>query len=159
MAKSSLVQAWAAYKNEDYATARELFAKDGSNEALFNLGQMKRNGEGAQANPEAARQLFEQCGDDAYALTALGEMWQSGELGQPDFVKARELFSRAVELGDTAAMCMLGSAFAGGEGGEIDLAVPVKICRQGITSCREFAFNQQKEAEDELDACHEQAKD
>lgn len=35
----------------------------------------------------------------------------------------------------------------------------LKICRSGITSCREFAFNQQKEAEDELDACHEQAKD
>ena len=35
----------------------------------------------------------------------------------------------------------------------------LKVCRQGITGCREFAFNQQKEAEDELDVCHEKAKD
>lgn len=35
----------------------------------------------------------------------------------------------------------------------------LKICRQGIEGCKDFAFNQQKMAEDELDACHERAKD
>lgn len=35
----------------------------------------------------------------------------------------------------------------------------LKICRSGIQDCREYAFNLQKGAEEELDACHEKAKD
>ena len=35
----------------------------------------------------------------------------------------------------------------------------LKICRQGIEGCKDYAFNQQKQAEDELDVCHQQAKD
>lgn len=35
----------------------------------------------------------------------------------------------------------------------------LKICRSGIQGCREYAFDLQKGAEEELDACHEKAKD
>lgn len=35
----------------------------------------------------------------------------------------------------------------------------LKVCRQGISGCREYAFNLQKSAEEELDKCHEKAKD
>ena len=35
----------------------------------------------------------------------------------------------------------------------------LKVCRSGIQGCREYAFNLQKQAEIDLDQCHEKAKD
>ena len=35
----------------------------------------------------------------------------------------------------------------------------LKVCRSGIQGCREYAFNLQKQAEIDLDECHEKAKD
>lgn len=34
----------------------------------------------------------------------------------------------------------------------------LKICREGITGCRDFAYNLQKNAEDEVERCQEEAK-
>lgn len=122
---SALSFAWAAYKADDFVRARALFAEAG-NEGLFNLGQMTRNGEGGEVDSDKARELFEQCGDDAYSLCALGEMWQSGELGETEigdhFLKARHYFAKSVALGDAAAMCMLAAMHHGGQGGEVNHA-------------------------------------
>lgn len=41
----------------------------------------------------------------------------------------------------------------------VDVNSCLKICRSGIQGCREYAFNQQKKAEEDLDLCHQQAKD
>ena len=35
----------------------------------------------------------------------------------------------------------------------------LQVCRSGISGCRDFAFNMQKQAEIDLDKCHEAAQD
>ncbi|MBL0869913.1 MAG: sel1 repeat family protein [Phycisphaerales bacterium] len=74
-------------------------------EGMHALAWALRRGNGAPADPKAARSWFEKAMQAGHAPSAheLGEMVWLGEGAIPDPVSAENLFSRAVQLGDIDA--------------------------------------------------------
>lgn len=105
------------YTNQDFNNAFKEFeriAKTGDAQAMFNLGQMTRFGQGTKQDSKKALKLFKQAADKNYARAemVLFEIYTDGDLGvKVDSVQARKHLEKASKLGWTDATVELANQY------------------------------------------------
>lgn len=105
------------YIAQDFNSAYKEFeriAKTGDAQAIFNLGQMTRFGQGTKQDSKQALKLFKQAADKNYARAemVLFEIYMDGDLGvKADSVQARKHLEKASKLGWTDATVELANQY------------------------------------------------
>lgn len=105
------------YTAQDFNNAFKEFeriAKTGDAQAMFNLGQMTRFGQGTKQDSKKALKLFKQAADKNYARAemVLFEIYTDGDLGvKADSVQARKHLEKASKLGWTDATVELANQY------------------------------------------------
>jgi serine/threonine-protein kinase len=138
---SAYDQGKAAYKSEQYAQARLLFAqacKDGVNDACNYLGYIYAQGLGGKPDVDAARKIYQKACEQGNLLscTSLGTLYQNDK----KYAEARNYFKQACD-GETFDACnYLGYLYAQGLGGPQDKQkareIYQKACDQkNLSSC------------------------
>ena len=95
----------------------------GSNNAMYRLGQMYRDGTGVARDHAKAARLFTAASDlgNTNAKNDLGVLYIQGRGVEPDLARAAELYAQAADLGSTTAMGNLGGMYLRGTGVEQDV--------------------------------------
>ena len=102
-------------------------AAQGLPEAQYGLGKMYLSGEGVPANPDKARELFEQAARQGHvgAIQALAAAYEKGGLGlAPDYEACRRWLEAGIDAGDPWSARRLARAYRRGE-----LGLPVDLDR------------------------------
>jgi TPR repeat protein len=125
-APANVDAAYAAYQNNDYATALRLvqpMAEAGDARAQSLLALMYYRGRGLPQDDRAAAGWFRRAAEagDTSAQFYLGGMYSEGRGVPQVYTEAARFYGMAAERGDGQAQYNLGLAYAHGEGVEQDL--------------------------------------
>jgi TPR repeat protein len=117
----------ALYDAGKYEDAYKVFhsIEDEDVAAAFNVGFMKRKGQGTQKDPKGAEERFERAAKvgDPKSMAELGEMLLQGEAGKPDPKAAARWLAFAAAAHHPIAEFELGELYESGRGVPKDLAV------------------------------------
>jgi uncharacterized protein (TIGR02145 family) len=116
-----------AFNKEDYAKAREWYAKAAekdNTDAIHYLGWMYQNGQGVTQDYAKAHEYYAKAAKAGYAasMNNLGYLYENGLSVTRDYAKAREWYVKAAEKGNATAMNNLGYIYKEGVGVTQDYA-------------------------------------
>jgi TPR repeat protein len=120
-------QGVALYDAGKYEEAYKVFhsIEDENAAAAFNVGFMKRKGQGTQKDPAGAQEMFERTAKvgDPKSQAELGEMLMNGEAGEPNPKAAAQWLTFAAAAHHPIAEFELGELYESGRGVPQDLAL------------------------------------
>lgn len=108
-------------------------AEEGHAESQFVLAQRYHEGDGVEADPEAAFRWYSESADQGFppAVMFVGYCYANGLGVDEDHTKAAEHYREAADAGFPFAMGLLAQAYVTGQGVPEDLREAVKWYRQG----------------------------
>ncbi|MDK1287754.1 tetratricopeptide repeat protein [Pseudoalteromonas umbrosa] len=119
-------------------------AKNGSADALNNLGMMYNNGDGVLVDYGLAHSYFEQAIKSGSRLSFgnLGSLYESGKGVKQDYIKAISLYQQGVKHEDPQSMHNLGTLYSSGVGVKKDRVLALTLFEKAANLGNQFsAFN------------------
>ncbi|KZN52931.1 tetratricopeptide repeat protein [Pseudoalteromonas luteoviolacea] len=116
-------------------------AKQGSADALNNLGMMYNNGDGVAVDYELARSYFEQAIELGSNLSFgnLGSLYESGHGVEQDYSEAISLYQQGVEHQDAQSMHNLGTLYESGTGVDKKRDLAISLFEQAANLGNRFS--------------------
>ncbi|POG57790.1 hypothetical protein GLOIN_2v1791279 [Rhizophagus irregularis DAOM 181602=DAOM 197198] len=131
----------------------EKLAKNGDKEAMLNLANCYKNGEGTEKNLEKAFHYYQKAAENGNeeAMYNLAKFYYNGEGTEKNLDKAFYWYQKAVENGNKEAMNNLAYCYTNGEGTEKNLEKAFHWYQEAAENGNEMAMNN-------LALCYENGK-